>query len=206
MPQVQKLEVRERIASAALEVFAERGFRGATMPEIARRARVAPANLYRYHADKQALFDAVVPAELAARHSELLERSARSVASLAAGLPERATPETEELLGFWMAHRLAVVVLLDRGADTRYERYGSEFVARLVEVSVSELRAQQPGLRLSDPTRQVLTILFDNTRRAIAQILEQSADDAAIREGVSAFRSYQIAGIAGFVRWVRRLP
>jgi AcrR family transcriptional regulator len=204
--QVQKLEVRARIASAALEVFAERVFRGATMPEIARRAGVAPANLYRYHADKQALFDAVVPTELAARHVELLTRSARSLASLATGLPTGPTQETQELLAFWIAHRLAVVVLLDRAADTRYARYGAEFVTRLVEVTVSELRAQQPGLRLSKPTRQVLTILFDNTRRALALILEQGTDPAAIREGIEAFRSYQIAGIAGFVRWVRRLP
>jgi AcrR family transcriptional regulator len=205
MPQVQKAEVRERISSAALEVFAERGFRGATMPEIARRAGVATANVYRYYADKESLFDAVVPAELAARHSELLERSARSLASLATGATKRATPETEQLLAFWIAHRLAVVVLLDRGAGTRYEDYGAEFVARLVDVSVSELRAAEPGFRLSKPGRVVLTILFDNTRRALSHILESSREEAAIREAIAGFRSYQIAGIAGFVRWVRRL-
>ena len=205
MPQVQKGEVRERMTSAALEVFAERGFRGATMPEIARRARVAPANLYRYYADKESLFDAVVPADLARRHSELLERSARSLASLAAGLPKRATLETEELLGFWIAHRLAVVVLLDRAADTRFAGYGAEFVARLVEVSVSELSAAQPGFKLSKPARTALTIVLDNTRRALAHILERHDDEAAIREAIAAFRSYQIAGLAGFVRWVRRL-
>jgi AcrR family transcriptional regulator len=205
MPQVQKAEVRERISVAALEVFAERGFRGATMPEIARRAGVAPANLYRYYADKASLFDAVVPADLARRHGELLEQSARSLASLAKGLPKRATSETEELLDFWIAHRLAVVVLLDRGAGTRFEEYGAEFVARLVEVSVSELRAAQPGFRLSKPSRTVLTILFDNTRRALAHILERHDDEAAICEAIAAFRSYQIAGIDGFVCWVRRL-
>ena len=48
------------IAAAALEVFAERGFAGARMEEIARRAGVTKGTVYLYFPSKEDLFRAVV--------------------------------------------------------------------------------------------------------------------------------------------------
>ena len=53
-------EVRQRILDAAAEVFAERGFGGAGVDEIARRAGVNKAMLYYHVGDKAALFAEVV--------------------------------------------------------------------------------------------------------------------------------------------------
>jgi AcrR family transcriptional regulator len=195
MPQVQKDEVRERIEAAALAIFAEDGFRGATMSAIAERADLAVANLYRYYKNKDALFEAVVPASLAERHRVLLERSVRSLSYIAHGKPRTGgTAETDELLAFWVAHRLAVVVLLDRAADTPYADYGARFVKQLVDLTVSEL-----DTKLTRETRQVVTIIFDNTRRAIATILESNKSEHAIREAITTFRRYQTGGLASLL-------
>jgi TetR/AcrR family transcriptional regulator len=51
---------RERILDAAAEVFAERGFGGAGVDEIARRAGVNKAMIYYHVGDKAALFGEVV--------------------------------------------------------------------------------------------------------------------------------------------------
>ncbi|WP_424937020.1 MULTISPECIES: TetR/AcrR family transcriptional regulator [Bacteria] len=48
------------LIAVARDVFLERGFRGASMDEVARRARVSKATLYREHASKGALYAAVV--------------------------------------------------------------------------------------------------------------------------------------------------
>lgn len=182
MPQVQKDEVRDRIQQAALTIFAEHGFRGATMAMIAERAELAVANLYRYYKNKDALFDAVVPASLADRHRVLLERSVRSLS-----VGKSRTAETDELLQFWIAHRVAVVVLLDRAEDTTYADYGARFVKQLVELTVNEL-----------PTvdKAVLRIIFDNTRRAIATILASNTSERAIRDAITTFRTYQMGGLS----------
>jgi AcrR family transcriptional regulator len=50
----------ERILDAAEASFAERGFAGVGMREIAERAGVTPASLYNHFAGKQALYDAVL--------------------------------------------------------------------------------------------------------------------------------------------------
>jgi AcrR family transcriptional regulator len=47
--------VRTRLLQAALELLAERGYRGATTREIARRARVSEVTLFRHFGRKEAL-------------------------------------------------------------------------------------------------------------------------------------------------------
>lgn len=51
---------REQILEAALDVFAEKGYEGTTSADLAARAGVAEATLYRYFDTKRAILDHVV--------------------------------------------------------------------------------------------------------------------------------------------------
>ncbi len=51
---------REQIRNAALEVFTEKGYAAATIPEIAKAAGVATGTIYLYYPSKRELFVAVV--------------------------------------------------------------------------------------------------------------------------------------------------
>jgi AcrR family transcriptional regulator len=62
-------EVRAHILETAGEVFAERGFGGAGVDEIARRAGVNKAMLYYHVGDKAALFGETVTANLSRIHA-----------------------------------------------------------------------------------------------------------------------------------------
>jgi len=204
MPQVLKAEVRERILGAALAAFAQNGFAAATMSEIARRADMAVANLYRYYPSKDELFDAAVPPELVARFERLLERSVQAHAHLA-GLPRPPDQAAAgELLEFWIAHRLVVVTLLDRAQGSAHEAFAQRFVERLVALSISEIRSAYPGVVVHREARLVLTQIFENTRRMIAVLLESCVDEAALRRAVATFRSYQVAGLAALARGLAR--
>ena len=200
MAQVLKPEVRERILGAALALFAERGVAGTTMQDIARGAGMAVANLYRYYASKEELFDAAVPRATVARFEELLERSVQAHAHLA-GLPRpRDEAAAGALLEFWSEQRLVVIVLLDRARGTAHEGFATRFVERLVSLSLAEIRAAYPGVVVTREARLVLTQIFENTRRTIAAVLEAYSDAASIRRAAGAFRSYQVAGLAAFAR------
>ncbi len=73
IPQQERSHIRyQGILDAALEVFAERGVEAATMQEIAERADTSIGSMYRFFADKQSLFQAVVD-RVAATERELLE-------------------------------------------------------------------------------------------------------------------------------------
>jgi AcrR family transcriptional regulator len=51
--------LRQKLLGAALRVFAERGYHGAAVPDVARAARVATGTLYRYFASKEELVNEV---------------------------------------------------------------------------------------------------------------------------------------------------
>ncbi|WP_443750411.1 TetR/AcrR family transcriptional regulator [Asticcacaulis solisilvae] len=61
-------EVRQAdILDAALSEFAEHGFEGARMEDVARHARVSKGTVYLYYPTKQALFEALVRRDIAPR-------------------------------------------------------------------------------------------------------------------------------------------
>jgi AcrR family transcriptional regulator len=73
---------RRRILAAAGALFAERGFRGATMREIAQRARVNLAAAHYHFGSKQALYLEVVRGEFEKLEKKLAARGASPAASL----------------------------------------------------------------------------------------------------------------------------
>jgi AcrR family transcriptional regulator len=203
MPQVLKDEVRERLLAAALQEFSERGFAGATMTGIAERAGVGAASTYRYFAGKRELFDAVLPAELVARFEALLERRVRALGRAALGT-DGGPDLGDEMLTFWVEHRLAVAVLLDRAEGTPHAAFAERFVELLVEATLAQVREARPGRRVSAPARFVLTRLFEGTRRTLAAILVAHAKERELREAIEAFWSYQVPGMRGFTQWLLR--
>ena len=76
---------RERILVAALKEFADKGFAGARVDAIARRANINKRMLYHYFGDKEELFKAVL-------HRKISERQAWA---------ESLSGEPEETLPFW---------------------------------------------------------------------------------------------------------
>ncbi|MEW5852735.1 MAG: TetR/AcrR family transcriptional regulator [Myxococcota bacterium] len=58
-PTSERPSTRESIMKAAVELFAERGFHGVAVPEVAQRAGVATGSIYRHFPSKEALANAL---------------------------------------------------------------------------------------------------------------------------------------------------
>ncbi len=203
MPPLLKDSVRERILQAALEVFASEGYPGATMAAIAGRAGVATGNLYHYYANKQALFAAAVPQHVAQEFEALLRRRVEALLPLATeDAPALDPAPAEELLRFWIEERLRVVILLGRAEGTVYAGYGATFSRGLLEQTLALVRRALPDLEVTATQRFVLSCIFDNTRAALVAILSHERDEAAIRQAIHGFWSYQLAGLRGLLRWL----
>lgn len=69
-------ETAERILDVALTLFLEFGYRRTTMETVARRLGVSRVTVYRYHADKAALFQAVMLREVQRESFQIEQRLA----------------------------------------------------------------------------------------------------------------------------------
>jgi AcrR family transcriptional regulator len=202
VPQVLKDDVRRRLVATSLEVFADRGYAGAAMGDIAAATGVSTGNVYRYFPGKRELFDAAVPSAFVRRFRTLLRRRVRALdgvrdaRELAPGAPYHLA--SEDLLRFCIDHRLGVIVLLARAQGSRYERFAEHTVEDLVRLAVAHFEALDPGLELSRVMRFDLTEIYRAFVRVLVSILERFESEAAIRPAVEAYTRYHLAGLKSF--------
>ena len=192
--------------AAAEEVFARRGYAGATIAEIARAASVSATNVYLYFENKDALFYEVCSEELTATFLRLLKKRVAGLARVKdlTALDAESEGDAQELLRFWIENRLKVVTILDRAHGSRHEGFRALFVAELMRPTLAKLRADAGGKRLDARARFVIERIFDNTAQMIVAILEEYSEEADIRAAISDFWSYQLAGLSGFTKRVTK--
>lgn len=143
----QPADPRTHLMDAALRAFAQRGYEGASVRDIAAEAQVAPGLIYHYFPSKQAILEA------------LFERSAGAVMAAFAEVAEIAEPR-EKLgallrvsarlvradLDFWrvsygVRFQHAVIAGLAEGIAANAALYREMFTAMLVDISAHEMRA-----------------------------------------------------------------
>ena len=149
---------RQRILQAAVKVFAKKGYHGAKVSEIARRADVADGTIYLYFRNKEdilvSLFD-----EVMLEHLEHARQELQAVS----GAPARLLAIAEHHLRAMGANRdLAVVFQVELRQSTRFmERFTAswlqDYFALLGEV-IEE--GQREGSLRSDLPRKVATKAF----------------------------------------------
>jgi AcrR family transcriptional regulator len=199
MAQYLKDDVRVRIESAALVVFARRGFGRATMAAIAREAAISTGNVYRYFPDKDTLFRTVVPVSFARRLLKLVRARVKALEGVdeIRRLPPAAAfhDAAEELLAFCIANRLRVTVLLGRSAGTLHQGFTEALLQDLQTLAVAHFRGLNPALSLTNEERFALDRIYRNWASTLVDILETFEDDAGIRASVDAFSRYHLAGL-----------
>lgn len=115
---------RETIERAATEVFAERGYRGASVDEIARRSGVTPPVVYDHFSSKQELYE-----HLLERHYAALRDIWFAFASRGEEIGAWIAPAIDEWFTYVEANRSAARMLFrEPTADPRVEARHGEIV------------------------------------------------------------------------------
>jgi AcrR family transcriptional regulator len=125
---------REAILAAAMAVFAEHGYAGTSLDQVAQGAGISKALIYEHFPSKKELHASLVEAEIA----ELLERLAASVAGGVHG-EERLRAGVDAFLGFVEERRVAWRLLFRDAADGEnadvLDRAETRAVTVIVELS-----------------------------------------------------------------------
>ncbi len=132
-------DVRERqVLALAEELFLERGYQGASMEELARRAGVSKPIVYDLVGSKERLFDTCV-----VRAADELERSVVRAVAAAEGIRAQVRAGGLAFFGFVADHRRVWEVLLSGGAAPFADRVQDirERQGRLVAGLITALAA-----------------------------------------------------------------
>ena len=126
----------ENIFQAGMEEFSAKGFLGASLRQIVKKAGVTTGAFYGYFSSKEALFTAIVEPHAAALMGRFMEAQISFSELPEAEQPSHMGLESGECI-HWMVdyickHREPVKLLLCRSEGTSYEH----FVHNMVEVEV----------------------------------------------------------------------
>ena len=130
---------REVIAEAAAELFAERGYRGASVDEIARRSGVTPPVVYEHFASKRELYR-----ELLERHFAELREVWREHFAVEGPAVQRVARSFDAWFAYVEAHPFAGRVLFRYSADPEIDGVHAEVAAQSRE-AILPLFAAEPG-------------------------------------------------------------
>lgn len=161
--EAEKSLKRERLIAAAAQVFAAKGYRKATMDEIARLAGTAKGTVYLYFKDKESLFYAVFEwlASASFENSTVIERNDLSAA-------QRLLALAEATVVFMTEHRemfpLTLEVWAAAGSTDSRERFATAMkdlyaTYRLLIAEIIQ-NGQQRGELRSDLNAQALGSLL----------------------------------------------
>jgi len=202
--QVKKGEVQKAIVAAAKAVFLKKGFGGATLRAIARRAGVTLSNLYTYYPDKDALFVAVLQPEL----DDFGQLFAHREISLPEGGELFQSLETRhDLIGRALVyidkHRLELDLLLNRAAGSSVRTF-PELFARGYEQMWGRyfifLKTKFPGRTFQKPSAFLLRNVASLHVNAVREMLSRDLPlekMMKIYQEVTAFLWYGAMGIMG---------
>ncbi len=189
--QILKPKIRQKILAVAERLFYEAGFPETPTRQIAEEAGISVSNLYKYFADKEAVFAAIVDPfyqktreNLAALfQEEHVERDSR-ICDLA----------TQQIISLMLTDRRKFVLLMGRSAGTRYARFKEEIVTMLAQHMAESIH---PNM-LKDGF--LLQVLAENFFAGILSIAENAGgrEITFITDNVGALVRYHMAGIAEF--------
>jgi AcrR family transcriptional regulator len=204
MAQYLKQKVQDRIANAALEVFSQKGFPGATMADIATAAGVSTGNIYRYYRDKSDLFYSLLPRDFVSSFVELMRQRVQVLDRVEdlrqLGQSGSYHLISDDLLSFCIKNRLRVVVLLGKSQGTRYDGFAEELSQVLIMLALAHFKALQPGLKVTSAMSFNLDLIYLSFSSTTVEILRRFTTEEEIREAMGSFSRYHMEGLKGFFR------
>ena len=189
----------QSIQRSALEEFLDKGFQGASLRQIVKRAGVTTGAFYGYFSSKEALFASIVEPHAAA----LMGRFMQAQTSFAE-LPESEQPahmgvESSDCLR-WMVeyicrHREPVKLLLCRSEGTSYEHFVHNMVEVEVEYTLRYLEVlRRLGRSVPELDGQLCHIIASGMFNGIFEIVVHDMPDDKAMRYAGQLREFYTAG------------
>lgn len=189
-------ELAAKILEAAKAEFLEKGYRRASVRSIAAAAGVTTGALYRYYANKEALFDALVSApatELYQWYREFSEAySQRGMDEQVAGL---LSGDGVSEFQYVYQHYDAFKLIACCAVGTKYEGYMASLIEVETKSTITLVRLMQQSGRLSDDVDDTMVhIVVSSMFTALFEVIEHDESAEVAMHHIQKLREFYAAG------------
>ncbi|MEJ5300932.1 MAG: TetR/AcrR family transcriptional regulator [Thermodesulforhabdaceae bacterium] len=132
---------KELILSAALEVFAARGYHNTTVDDIAKKAGIAKGSIYRYFQSKEALFNEVLESRI-----ESLDNSIQRIIREEGDIIQIIGKCVEAYLAFFENNQGIYQLLFREKSSSERQQYLKRAFKRLLPIRKKIFEASRKGL------------------------------------------------------------
>ena len=189
----------KNILLAAMEEFSDKGFLGASLRQIVKKAGVTTGAFYGYFSSKEALFTAIVEPHAAALMGRYMEAQTSFAELPEAEQPSHMGLESSEYI-HWMVdyicrHREPVKLLLCRSEGTSYEHFVHDMVEVEVESTLQYMEVlRRLGHKIPELDRSLCHIIASGMFNGVFEIVvHDMPKDRALRY-VDQLRDFYTAG------------
>ena len=190
--QVLKDEIRKKICEAALAEFKLKGYRKASMRAIAKRVGVTAGNLYRYFANKEDLFHAVISP--AFERITVLIKENRDLDFVGGkryqSHLEYAADRIAEILGEYQDELL---ILIDGSAGTRYEKAKDEIII-MFEENIGHLLSRTLPKGVAKDTQLIVHVIAASYIEGLVAIMRYYENSKEAVAAMAVFTSFLFEG------------
>ena len=136
MPQILKMEVKDGILESALDRFLSKGYRSASMQEIAEGAGIAAGNIYNYFKNKEELLTTLIAPVLAEVKAifEIYKEDMPAI-TLEDGIGV-AGKKMDAFVKVYQKHRKVFVLLFEKSDSTKFETTKADVIESFSEAII----------------------------------------------------------------------
>ncbi|WP_294479418.1 TetR/AcrR family transcriptional regulator [uncultured Bacteroides sp.] len=150
--QYLKEDIQEKILRVAEEVFYEKGYKDASMREIASRSGITVSNIYHYFTNKDEMFHIILKPVLNDLYAMIYNHNANQMSIDVFMDAAYQKASVQEYIGLVSEHRKRLRLLLFQAQGSSLENFRSDYtdlMTRTISVFFQEMKQKYPQLNIA---------------------------------------------------------
>ena len=200
MAQYKKDLVKESIDSAALTVFANKGYHGTKITDISDCANISVGNIYKYYKSKEAIFLSVAPESFIESIKRVLFKKIIVTSEENSGAPQNAENfwlNNQETIEFLVLNRERILIVLKNNKGSKYENTKEELIQFLINSIKETTNLKHEKNNNKD---FVLKIIYSGLVDITLRVLEEKNSLEEVKESLGEINTYHLFGITGLLK------
>lgn len=186
--QILKNEIRERIKSSALYLFAEKGYKNTTISDVASKADISVGNIYNYYPTKKHLFSEMVPTDITGIFNDLLQKKFMKHG-------DAEFHSSDEIIHTLVRYRYQFIILMEMCDTPEYSNIKKDIINQFITLYHHYLFKKHKRRLDIEKYNQLLSTVYSNLLNSIMAICKENRSPEIISDLMEKILAYHLSGI-----------